>query len=69
MYASANKKTIKKIIAVIALTPLVMKFQNIIMTKAFDKALGESYDDALDGIVGDYFSESEDDDFSTESVI
>lgn len=69
MYASANKKTIKKIIAVIALTPLVMKFQNIIMTKAFDKALGESYDDALDGIVGDYFSESEDDDFSTEFVI
>ena len=69
MYASANKKTVKKIVAVIALTPLVMKFQDIIMTKAFDKALGESYDDALDGIVGDYFSESEDDDFPTESVI
>ena len=69
MYASANKKTIKKIVAVIALTPLVMKFQNIIMTKALYKALGESYDDALDGIVGDYFSESEDDGFSTEFVI
>ena len=69
MYASANKKTIKKIVAVIALTPLVMKFQKIIMIKVLDKALGESSDDALDGIVGDYFSESEDDDFPTESVI
>ena len=68
MYASANKKTITKVVGTIGLVALVTSFARKVGKPNLDDVF-ESYDDALDGIVGDYFSESEDDDFSTESVI
>ena len=68
MYASANKKTITKVVGTIGLAALVTSFARKVGKPNLDDVF-ESYDGALDGIVGDYFSESEDDDFSTESVI
>ena len=68
MYASANKKTITKVVGTIGLAALVTSFARKVGKPNLDDVF-ESYDDALDGIVGDYFSESEDDDFPTESVI
>ena len=68
MYASANKKTIIKVVGTIGLAALVTSFARKVGKPNLDDVF-ESYDGALDGIVGGYFSESEDDDFPTESVI